>query len=77
MHRSNHHVGFLRFHLYILLYSYIYYDRYAERLQSQGKLIGLDEYDTYHVGITPPMSKGGPGENATERIIQVLIDHLS
>eukprot|EP00978_Attheya_sp_CCMP212_P027523 scaffold92195_cov93-Attheya_sp.AAC.1 len=50
---------------------------YAERLESQGKLIRLDEYDTYHVGITPPMSKGGPGENATERVIQVFIEHLS
>ena len=51
-------------------------EMYANRLQAMGKLIGMDEYDTTHIGTLPGFSNGGRGEGAFEKAVQVLKAHI-
>lgn len=51
---------------------FILFCRYARHLQSQGKLLGLDEYNTNHIGGIPgKLSKGGPGEEAFSHAVEI------
>lgn len=45
---------------------------YAQSLEKQGKLIGIDEFDTGHIGSLPGISRGGPGEEAFPKAVSVL-----
>mmetsp|Transcript_33052 Transcript_33052/g.97513 ORF Transcript_33052/g.97513 Transcript_33052/m.97513 type:complete len:422 (+) Transcript_33052:183-1448(+) len=52
-------------------------ERYANRLREQGKLLRLDEYNTNHVGGSGLLAwGGGPGENAFEDAIKVVVHHF-
>ena len=52
-------------------------ERYAHRLKEQGKLLRLDEYNTNHVGgALPGLANGGPGANAFEDAVNVVVEHF-
>jgi hypothetical protein len=49
---------------------------YANRLRQQGKLIGIDEYDTSHAGGLPALSTGGVADGAQKQALDILKEHL-
>ena len=52
-------------------------ERYANRLKEQGKLLRLDEYNTNHVGgALPGLASGGPGANAFEDAVNIVVEHF-
>ena len=52
-------------------------ERYANRLKEQGKLLRLDEYNTNHVGgALPGLASGGPGANAFEDAVNVVVERF-
>ena len=51
-------------------------EMYAKRLEAQGKLIEIKEYDVSHVGSLPMVSKGGSAEGAIEKASGILKEYL-
>jgi acetyl esterase/lipase len=51
-------------------------EMYANRLRQQGKLIGIDEYDTSHAGGLPALSTGGVADGAQKQALDILKEHL-
>ena len=49
---------------------------YAKRLEAQGKLIELKEYDVSHVGSLPAIAKGGSAEGADVKAASILKEYL-
>ena len=49
---------------------------YAQKLQEQGNLLELVEYNAIHGTFAPPMSNGGPADGSFERAVMTLKTHL-